>query len=631
MVNETLGDTPTPTALELREQVLAQCPASLAHALDARVEQSGDRLAFMVPSRKETKGAETWREVSYTAFRDEVHELAAGLLTLGIQPEDRVAIASVTRYEWVLADMAIACSGAALTAIYPNCTDHDELYILKDSETSVLFAENQQQVAKVQAHDDQLYDQLRHIVIIDDDREAVDRVDQRVLTLEELRSHGREALEADGELVRRAIEQIGPDSLATLIYTSGTTGRPKGVELSQLSMVYVGQAFKKMDFLSEDDRHYLWLPLSHVFGNCLLSAQWAYGFATAIDGRADRIVQGLAETHPTVMCGVPRIYEKIRAAVITASPQSGAKGRITRWAFAVGRESRGYRYEGRQMPLALKARYAVAEKLVFDKLKKTMGGEMRFLISGSAKLSSQVTEWFYSAGISIVEGYGSTETTVSILNPPDAAKFGSIGPVVPGMEVSIADDGEMLLRGPLLFRGYHNRSKKTAEVMDADGWFHTGDVAQQDEDGYIFITDRKRDLIKSSGGKYVAPQKVENAITANIPYISQAVALGENRKYMVALVTMEREALLKWGKKHGHPNVSYEELTQLPEVKASLDRFMAKANDKLERWETIKRYAILDHEFKVDDGGVTPTQKVRRDVIARKYAHIVDSLYDKEA
>ncbi|MEL4356987.1 MULTISPECIES: AMP-dependent synthetase/ligase [unclassified Luteococcus] len=629
-MNETFGDTPEPNPLELREQVLSQCPASLTHALDARVEQSGDRLAFLVPSRKATKDAETWREVDYRTFRDEVHELAAGLLTLGVQPEDRVAIAAVTRYEWVLADMAIACSGAALTAIYPNCTDHDELYILKDSGTTMMFAENQQQVSKVQAHDDELYDQLRHIIIIDDDREAVDRVDQRVITLDELRARGREALAGDAELVRRSIERIGPESLATLIYTSGTTGRPKGVELTHLSMVYVGQAFKRMGFLSEEDRHYLWLPLSHVFGNCLLSAQWAYGFATAIDGRPDRIVQGLAETHPTVMCGVPRIYEKIRAAVLTASPKGGAKGRIARWAFAVGRESRAYRYEGQPMPVGLKMRYGVADKLVFDKLKKTMGGEMRFLISGSAKLSSQVTEWFYSAGIHIIEGYGSTETTVSILNPPEAAKFGSIGPVVPGMEVSFADDGEMLLRGPLVFRGYHNRPEKTAEVLDADGWFHTGDVAELDEDGYIFITDRKRDLIKSSGGKYVAPQKVENAITANIPYVSQAVALGENRKYMVALVTMEREALLRWGRNHGHAHASYEELTQLPEVKASIERFMAKANAKLERWETIKRFAILDHEFKVDDGGVTPTQKVRRDVIARKYAHIVDSLYDKE-
>lgn len=611
-----------------QDDILAQCAPSLAAALDRRVEETPDLPAFYWPQDRPDGGAD-WQEVTYRDFRTHAHELAAGLLALGLRREERVAIASATRYEWVLADLAVACSGAVVTAVYPNSTDHDELFILQDSGAVALFAENQAQVAKVQMHDDELDDQLRHIIIFDDDRAPVDRVDQRVITLGQLRELGRARLAAEPGCVEQAIAGVGPDDLATLIYTSGTTGRPKGVELEQRSMVYVGQAFKAMDFLTTDDRHYLWLPLSHVFGNGLVSAQLAYGFATYVDGRAERITKGLAETHPTVMCGVPRIFEKVRAAVMTASPAGGVKGRISRWAFAVGREARPYRLEGQKLPAGLAARQALADRLVFSKLREAMGGRMRFLISGSARLSSQVTEWFYSAGLPIIEGYGSTETTISVLNPPQHPRFGSIGPVVPGMEFALAEDGELLLRGPLVFRGYHNLPEKTAEAL-RDGWFHSGDIARVDDDGYIYITDRKKDLIKTSGGKYVAPQKVENAITANIPYVSQAVALGENRKYIVALVTLERDALLKWGRNHGHEGASYEELTQLREVRRSLDRFMERANAKLERWETVKRYAILDHEFKVDDGGITPTQKIRRSVIARKYAHVVDSLYDKE-
>lgn len=615
----------TPTT----DQILAQCPDSVAAMLDERVAKTPDGLAFLVPSRQATKGPETWREVTYAAFRDEVHELAAGLLDLGVERGEGVAIASSTRYEWVLADMAVACTGAVVTAVYPNCTDHDELFILTDSGATVLVAENQAQVAKVQLHDDELYDQLRHIVIVDDDREAIDRVDQRVLTLDELRRRGREHLAAHPSVVTDAIAAVGPDDLATLIYTSGTTGRPKGVELTQRAMVFDAMSIAAMGLLDETDRHYLWLPLSHVFGNCLLAVQWAYGFSTAIDGRVDRIVQGLGETHPTVMCGVPRIFEKVRAAVMTAAPASGVKAKVARWAFAVGRESRPYRLEGHRMPASLAARYALADRLVFSKLKDTMGGNIRFLISGSAKLSSQVAEWFYSAGITVVEGYGSTETTVSALNPPQANKFGSIGPAVPGMEVRLADDGELLMRGPALFRGYHGLPDQTAESI-VDGWFHTGDIARIDEDGYIFVTDRKKDLIKTSGGKYVAPQKVETAITANIPFVSQAVALGENRKYVVALLTLERDALMKWGRHHGHPRASYEQLTQLPEVRASIEKRMERANAKLERWETVKRFTILDHEFKVDDGGVTPTQKVRRNHVAKRYAHVVEAMYDHD-
>ena len=249
--------------------------------------------------------------------------------------------------------------------------------------------------------------------------------------------------------------------------------------------------------------------------------------------------------------------------------------------------------------------------------------------TGGARLSPQVLDWFAIAGLPIVEGYGSTESTISVLNPPLHPRFGSVGPTVPGVEARIADDGELLLRGPLVMRGYHGAPEKTDEVL-TDGWLHTADIATIDEDGYIFITDRKKDMIKTSGGKYVAPQKVENAIAANIPYVSQALVFGEQRKYVVALLTLDEDSLMKWGRNHGHPKATYEELSQLPEVHQSIERYMERANSKLERWETVKRFTILDHELSMEDGTVTATAKARRTVIARKYGHIIDAMYDAD-
>lgn len=282
------------------------------------------------------------------------------------------------------------------------------------------------------------------------------------------------------------------------------------------------------------------------------------------------------------------------------------------------------------MPRLLAARYALADRLVFSKLKARLGGNIRFLVSGSAKLSPQVQQWFYSAGITIIEGYGMTESSaVTFLNPPSRPRFGTVGPAVPGTVARVADDGEILVKGPGVMRGYHKDPEKTAETL-VDGWLHTGDIGELDADGYLTITDRKKDLMKTSGGKYVAPQKIENAVAANVPYVSQVAAVGDGRKYISALITLDPAALERWAANHKKTDLSYAELTQLPEVRTSIDRFMARANSKLERWETVKRYAILDHEFSVADGIMTPNMKVRRAHVADRYADVIDSLYDAE-
>ncbi|RMB62337.1 AMP-dependent synthetase/ligase [Tessaracoccus antarcticus] len=586
-----------------------------------RVAETPDMLAFMEPDRAD--GPNTWTSFTWRQTRERVDALAAGLLSRGLGHEERVGIISSTRLEWIYLDLAIACAAGATTTVYPNTAAGDVSYILQDSGSVIVVAENAVQLTKVIGNPD-LDDVVHTIVVLD--AAGIDETD-RIISYATLQRLGEEALKANAGLVDEAIASTHHDSLSTLIYTSGTTGQPKGVRLNHSCWVYEAAGTKKWDLLTVDDLQYLWLPLSHVFGKALLAVQLAYGFGSAVDGRIERIVPGLGEVKPTFMCGAPRIFEKVRAAVVTGS---GLKGRIAHWAFAVGAQTRPYRLEGRDLPTLLGIQYKVADRLVFSKLKNKLGGRIRFLISGSAKLSSQVQAWFYSAGIVVVEGYGTTETSaIAFLNLPTDPKFGTVGKPVPGIEAKLADDDEVLIRGPIVTSGYHNLTELTDEVL-VDGWYHTGDIGSFDADGNLTITDRKKDLFKTSGGKYVAPQKVEGAITTNIPYVSQAVAVGDGRRYCAALLVLDPVLLEKWAQKRSLSHLSYAELTQLPEIRESIGRQIEKANERLERWETVKRFAILDTELTVDNAGVTHNMKIRRSAVSKQYADVVESLYDKE-
>jgi len=598
---------------------MAQAPSSVGALFNRRVERSQNELAFKSPT------ADGWASLTWTETKEQVDTLAAALLALGLQPEDRVAIASTTRLEWILLDLAINSAGGATTTIYPNTGPDEFAHIVSHSGSRFFVAENATQLAKLTGSPE-VSDRVDRVILLDGDAGA----DARVLTWDGLMKLGRAKLADDPGCVQRATDATGPDSLATLIYTSGTTGVPKGVELTHGSWVYEGEMLQALHFIEAGSLQFLWLPLSHVFGKLLIAAQLSIGFGTAVDGRQDQIVNGLGATGPNFMCGVPRVFEKVRNAVVTASPKGSLKWRISRWAFAVGYGARPYRIGGQPMPPHLKAAYKLADKLVYSKLRAKLGGNIEFLVSGSAKLSSQVQDWFYSAGILLIEGYGMTETSaVACVNHPSRPRFGTVGPALPGTQVRIAEDGEVLVKGPGVMRGYHDAPELTAEVL-VDGWLHTGDIGFLDTDGYLTITDRKKDLMKTSGGKYVAPQKVENALSANIPYISQSVAIGDGRKYVSALLTLDPANLQRWAKNHKREGLTYAELTQLPEIRASIDRFLARANGKLEAWETVKRYAILDHEFNVDEGTTTPSMKVRRSIITQQYGDVVDSLYDKE-
>ncbi|MDO4785078.1 MAG: long-chain fatty acid--CoA ligase [Propionibacteriaceae bacterium] len=605
--------------MNLREELLAKTAPSMGQMLRDRVAKTPEAPAFLAPDR--APGENTWEQITWAQTRHIVDEIAAGLLARGLQPEERVAIASSTRIEWVMVDLAIACAGGATTTVYPNTHADDVEYIVSHSGSVVFVAETPEQLDKITGRGD-LDTQVHTVVLLEGSSD-----DPRVLSYADLRELGREHLAVHPGAVDEAIAGTSHDSLSTLIYTSGTTGRPKGVELSHLCWTYMGVAMNHLKIIKGAHIQYLWLPLSHVFGKCLLAVQLEIGFCSAVDGRIDRIVAGLGEVRPTFMCGAPRIFEKVRNAVMTGN--TGMKAKIARWAFSVGRQSREYRLAGRPMPKSLAVKYRLAEKLVFSKLKKKMGGRIQFFISGSAKLSRRVQEWFYSAGLLIVEGYGMTETSaIAFVNVPQHPRFGTVGKVTPGVNVRIADDGEVLLEGPTITRGYHNEPELTAETI-VDGWLHTGDIGFLDEEGNLTITDRKKDLQKTSGGKYVAPQKVETAITANIPYVSQAVAIADGRKYVSALVTMDRDLLLKWGAKRGLGD-DYETLTKHPDLHASIARRMEKVNQHLERWETVKRFAILPEEFSVESGGVTANMKIRRSFVVEQYADVVESLYDDE-
>ena len=585
--------------------------------LQDQVAASGSKEAFRYLE------GERWVSLSWTQTKNKAHQLAAGLLSLGLEREERVAIACSTRIEWILADLAVMCAGGATTTVYPTTTGDDVAFILADSESKIVFAEDDAQVAKVIDH----LDSLPSLVTVVQIEGKVTH--EKVIGWADLEQLGTDYLAANSTAVDDVIAGIEPEHLATIVYTSGTTGRPKGVRLVQDSWTYESVAVEAYDIINPDDVHYLWLPLSHVFGKVLITIQLRIGFTTAVDGRIDKIVENLGEVHPTFMAGAPRIFEKVRARVMTTASH-GLKAKIFAWAFKVGRQVAPLRLAGKEPSGPLKVQYALADKLVFSKIKARMGGRIRFFVSGSAALNREVQEWFYAAGLLVLEGYGLTETSAATcVNNPRSTRFGTVGPPLPGSEVKIAEDGEILIKGPGVMRGYHNQPEASAEALQ-DGWFATGDIGELDDHGYLRITDRKKDLIKTSGGKYVAPQKVEGVLKAVCPYISQVVVHGDGRKYVTALITLDPEAIEGWGSGQNLSSTSAAELAESSEVRDLMQGYIDQANAKLERWETIKRFDILTTEFTVDEGEVTPSLKIRRRAVERKYADRLDALYDKD-
>jgi long-chain acyl-CoA synthetase len=591
-------------------------PANVGRQFFDRVQSSPNREAFRFPRGDE------WESVTWKETGDRVTRLAAGLVALGIDPEQRVGIASATRYEWILADLAIMCAGAATTTVYPSTIDDDVAYILADSECRVVFAEDDDQLAKLTAHRSEL-PHLSKVVTFDGAADG-----DWIIGLGELERLGEELLGKEPEVVEKRVADTKPEALATLIYTSGTTGRPKGVRLRHSSWTYEGAAIQAQGILDENDLQYLWLPMAHSFGKVLLSTQLACGFATAVDGRVDKIIENLAVVRPTFMGAAPRIFEKAHGRIITMQQtEGGIKEKIFNQAFAVGRRVDQLKAEGRPVPFLLAKQHALFDKLVFAKIRERFGGRVRFFISGAAALNQEVAEWFHVAGILVLEGYGLTETSAgSFVNRPEHYKFGTVGRVFDGSEVKIAEDGEVLIKGPGVMDGYHNLPEQSAETLK-DGWLHTGDIGELDADGFLKITDRKKDLFKTSGGKYIAPSSIESQFKAICPYASQFLVHGNDRSYCVALITLDPDAMAEWAKHNDMEGASYSEIVSSPKVQDMVAGYVDTLNSRLNRWETIKRWILLDHDLTVESGELTPSMKVKRKVVEQNYKDQLEALY----
>jgi long-chain acyl-CoA synthetase len=525
--------------------------------------------------------------------------------------------------EWLYADLAIMCAGAAATTVYPSTGGDDVAYILADSDTRIIFAEDDAQISKLRAQRDHLPDLIR-VVTFDGQADG-----EWVISLADLQALGAKHLADHPSAVDEAVAAVRPEHLATLIYTSGTTGRPKGVELTQSCWTYEGAAVEATGILSTDDLQYLWLPLSHSFGKVLEAVQLQIGFPTAVDGRIDKIVENLAVVRPTFMAGAPRIYEKVYAKVVqTMQEEGGVKFRLFTWAFGVGNQVSRAKLEGRSPSLAVQAQYQLADRLVLSKIRERLGGRIRYLVSGSAALSKDVATWFHAAGLLVLEGYGLTETSAAtcMVRPEDPA-FGVVGPPFAGTEIKIAEDGEILVRGPGVMRGYRNLPEATAEVLAPDGWFATGDVGEIDEAGRVRITDRKKDLVKTSGGKYIAPQAIEVMFKAVCPLASQMIVHADRRNFATALITLDPDALAQWGRAQGLTATDYPSLSGNPAVHAYVQSCVEELNGRLNRWETVKDFRILDHDLTVEGGELTPSLKVKRKVVETKYESLLDSMY----
>jgi long-chain acyl-CoA synthetase len=587
---------------------------NLATMFYDRVDASADKEAF----RRLVDGK--WSSLTWQQAADQVDALAAGLLALGIEPEQRVGIASSTRYEWILADLAIMCAGGATTTVYPSTNAEDTAYILHDSDSRFVFAEDEEQLEKLRERRDDLTE-LEKVVVFDGTGD-----DDWVMTLDDVLELGKQHLGKHPHSVRERADGIPAEQLATLIYTSGTTGKPKGVRLSHRAWVYEGETIASYDILDEDDLQLLWLPLAHAFGKVLISAQLACGFVSAIDGRVDKIVENMGTVKPTFMGAAPRIFEKAYAKVVTS--QKGPKKKLFDAAFAVGRAADRRRLAGKSVPLALKAAHGLFDRLVFSKVRDVFGGRVRFMISGSAPLNRDIAEWFHAAGLLILEGYGLTETSAgAFLNRPNNYKLGTVGPVFDGTEVRLGDGGEVQIKGPCVMDGYHNLPDKTAETLTEDGWLNTGDKGELDDDGFLTITGRLKDLFKTSGGKYVAPPAIESKFMSLCPYVGHMLVFGESRNFCVALITLDPDAIADWAKENGLADKDYADLVKSDKVRDMIGEHVDRLNSELNRWETIKKWELLDHDLSIDRGELTPSLKVKRSAVADANEDLLDSFY----
>lgn len=580
------------------------------------------------PAAYQVKRDGKYQPVPAADVERHVRRLSVGLRALGLQPGDRVAILSENRPEWAYADWACLTARLADVPIYPTLPAEQIPHLVTNSGARAIFVSTEQQAAKIAQIRAQTPD-LSYVITFAD--HVVPGAD---LTLADVEARGAasDAPDAAAHWKSDAL-QVQPDDLATIIYTSGTTGLPKGVMLTHDNLASnVAASGTRIPFEPDgSDVALSFLPLSHVFQRMGDYLFFMTGTSIAYAESFDAVPFNLSEVRPTLCFSVPRLYEKMYARVLENALSGGAvKRAIFAWARTTADRHADLTLADRRPGPLLRAAYGLSKRLVFNKLMARVGGRLRYFVSGGAPLAPEINRFFYAAGLTILEGYGLTETSpVIAVNTPEAFRIGSVGKVAPGVEVMIASDGEILTRGPHVMRGYYRNEEATREAIDPDGWFHTGDIGVL-EDGFLRITDRKKDLIKTAGGKYVAPQPIENAVKTN-KYVSQAVVVGDTRKFPSILVVPNWDALEKWAGRHNIIWTERRQLLEMPTIRAKMEKEVKKHFTGLASFETPKKVALIEQDFSVDRGELTPTLKVKRRVIEKTYAALIDRLYAEGA
>jgi long-chain acyl-CoA synthetase len=572
-----------------------------------------------------TRPGKGWFTLSWTDTAARVRKVACGLLSLGIEKGDRVAILCATKPDWVIVDLGILDAGGATTTVYTSNTPEECEHILSDSASVLCFAENAEQAAKLLEVRDAL-PSLRRVIVMDGETAAGG---DWFLSMADLEAQGEAWDTANPGAYDRSWQGVGPEDIATLIYTSGTTGKPKGVVLAHSNWVHEAEAIAEVALLVPGEKTYLFLPLAHSFAKVIEVAFIHLNSPTACDADLDELIDNVGEVGPATMPAVPRIFEKVYNKVVSGAREAGGlKLKIFEWSRGVGREVSKLRQHGQEPSGGLALKHKIADKLVFSKLKNRFGGKVRYFVSGGAPLSREIAEFFHAADLLVLEGYGLTESSAaSFVNRPTQYKFGTVGMPLPRTEVKFAEDGEILIGGPGVMQGYHNLPDASAEALDAEGWLHTGDIGEMDDDGFLKITDRKKDIIVTAGGKNIAPQYIENLLKTGSRYISQVVMLGDRRPYCVELVTINEETVGKWAADQGIEAAGYAELAARPEVQGLIEGAVRDLNAKLASYETIKKIHVLPRDFSQETGELTPKMSIKRKVVERTWGDVLEGMY----
>lgn len=593
---------------------------TICHKFLQTASKYADRPSIMY------RRGDRWIDINWQAYREIVETIAAGLQTLGVRKGDRIAILSNTRFEWAATDLAALGLGAIVVPIYQSSTIEDVSFILEDSGAKILICESPSLLRK-------LRETVRGLRFLEKticfDPASSESEDRSYVLFSELQNKGTQALRKSPTLYELGVRQLSLDDAATIIYTSGTTGRPKGVVLTHTqALSEVADAFPLLG-VTVRDRSLCFLPYAHILGRIEIWGHALIGYTMAFAEGIERLKDNLVDVKPTLIVSVPRVFEKIYNGILSQAEISPLKSRTFNWALSVGRDISRYKIAKQAVPIDVALKYQVAKKLVFNTIAERLGGQLRFAVCGGAPLSQPIAEFFHAAGVLILEGYGLTETTAAIaVNTPFDYRFGTVGKAVGDVRFKIAEDGEILVQSKKVMREYHNNPQATAESLK-DGWFYTGDIGELSREGYLTITDRKKDLIKTAGGKYVAPQKLEGLLKAS-RFISQAYIHGDQRKYVVALFTLNMASIEEFANENDIPVKNREDLVDHPKVKELIRSAVADANARLASFESIKNFALLPREFTVESGELTPSLKVKRKIVSQNHREMLERLYGVE-